>query len=312
MSVELSIIIPAYNEEQFISRTLTSIERHLQSVTYEVFVVDNGSTDGTARLAGRHPQVQVISIPKGSIGAGRNTGAQRATGGLFIFLDADVEITPAWTQGVQATLREKNLHAGYIGGYSLGVPAQSSIIERAWFATLAMMKPGYLGGANLHVAPCTFQALRGFDEHLVTGEDVDFCRRAELLGLTIDFRPELRAIHLGFPPTLARFMRREAWHGIGDVQTLETFLRSRMAMAAVIFLLLGLGSVLAFVLGQPRIGLLLLCIHAAAPLLLILHKLKLRNPRYLPIQYGLGYAYLAARAWSASRRALRGLMAGTG
>jgi glycosyltransferase involved in cell wall biosynthesis len=298
---EISIVVPAFNEERFIDLTLNSIDRHLRDVNFEVIVVDNGSTDRTAEFAARHSSVKVMSIARGTISAARNTGAAAARGRLLVFLDGDVEITADWVAATKHRLNNVDLQKGYLGGYRLGVPDNASVIERTWFATLALRRPTYLGGANILVAPSTFHALRGFDEQLITGEDVDFCRRAELLNVTIDFSPELRAIHLGFPTTLGGFTRREIWHGTGDFQSLTHFVHSKAAIAAVLFLLSGLAAAVFVLAGFTAFAGALLIAHLALPLVFAVYQFRLRNARYLPMQYLLSYTYLCARAYSAIR-----------
>jgi glycosyltransferase involved in cell wall biosynthesis len=75
----LAFVIPAHNEEQLIARTLESIHRAARAVgqPYEVFVVDDASTDRTAEIA-RDCAAQVVAIGRRQIAAARNAGARGA------------------------------------------------------------------------------------------------------------------------------------------------------------------------------------------------------------------------------------------
>lgn len=86
-----SIIIPVYNAEQTLRRTLSSVMNQTYS-NFEVVVVNDGSTDRSARIAddfSRYPQINVIHQINGGVSAARNSGLQRARGDYVLFLDAD-------------------------------------------------------------------------------------------------------------------------------------------------------------------------------------------------------------------------------
>jgi glycosyltransferase involved in cell wall biosynthesis len=91
-----SLIIPAYNEEAYLPRLLDTVDRARARYRHgtsaiEVIVVDNGSTDGTARIA-RDRGCRVVAIAKRIIGASRNGGARAARGEVLAFVDADAQL----------------------------------------------------------------------------------------------------------------------------------------------------------------------------------------------------------------------------
>jgi len=92
-NVFLSIIIPAYNEEQRLPQTLEEIDRYLQqqTYTYEVIVVENGSTDRTTEVAeafaARHPYVRVLHSRKG-----KGAAVKTARGEYLFICDADLSM----------------------------------------------------------------------------------------------------------------------------------------------------------------------------------------------------------------------------
>lgn len=97
--VELSFVVPAYNEEDFIEDTLGSIDAIIidKNLSYEILVVDDGSADKTLakarKYAGRNGHVKVVSYSK-NIGKGHaiKTGFMQSAGNIVFFTDSDMEI----------------------------------------------------------------------------------------------------------------------------------------------------------------------------------------------------------------------------
>lgn len=86
-----SIIIPVYNSQKTIRRTLLSVLNQT-FISYEVVVVNDGSSDGSAAIVdefSHYPQVTVIHQVNGGVSAARNSGLLRASGEFVLFLDAD-------------------------------------------------------------------------------------------------------------------------------------------------------------------------------------------------------------------------------
>ena len=90
------VIIPAFNEADYLPSTLEAIQRaseHLRGradVDVEVIVVDNNSTDETAAIA-EAMGATVVGEPVQGIGRARNRGASVAEGDVLVFVDADVD-----------------------------------------------------------------------------------------------------------------------------------------------------------------------------------------------------------------------------
>jgi glycosyltransferase involved in cell wall biosynthesis len=91
--VQISIVIPAFNEERLLAQTLAEINRarlafEAVGLTSELIVCDNNSTDCTAEIA-RATGATVVFEPINQIGRARNRGAAAATGDWLLFIDAD-------------------------------------------------------------------------------------------------------------------------------------------------------------------------------------------------------------------------------
>jgi dolichyl-phosphate beta-glucosyltransferase len=89
----LSVVIPAYNEERRLPLTLTTVVGHLRrgGRSFEVVVVDDGSVDGTARIASQAgPEVSVLRMPHRGKGAAVRAGVLASSGDVVLVTDADL------------------------------------------------------------------------------------------------------------------------------------------------------------------------------------------------------------------------------
>lgn len=85
-----SIIIPAYNAEQWIAEAIKSVQAQTEQ-DWELIVVNDGSRDNTAGVVSAvvDPRITVVDKSNGGVSAARNTGIERARGTFIAFLDAD-------------------------------------------------------------------------------------------------------------------------------------------------------------------------------------------------------------------------------
>lgn len=233
-SVEISVVIPARNEESQLPRTLEAAHAQLAGYNYEIIVVDNGSTDATVGLA-KAAGATVLSRPGISLGALRNQGVAHARGKFLLFLDADISLTPEWRDRLPAALAAMQRGLVMTGSH-YAVPEDGTWIERNWFDHIVEdRRVTHLATGHMMLSMDTFARIGGFDETLRTGEDFEICQRLLAAGGEIVNDPALKAIHHGFPKDLPWFIRREAWHGAGDVQSWRHFVRSKVSMAAAGF-----------------------------------------------------------------------------
>ena len=105
MSPRYSIIVPAFNEEVWLAKSLPAIHRAMGAVdkSGELIVVDNNSTDATAVVAERHG-AKVVFEPINQISRSRNAGARLAQGAYLVFVDADTLITADLLKAALANL----------------------------------------------------------------------------------------------------------------------------------------------------------------------------------------------------------------
>ncbi len=118
-SMQLSIIIPCFNEEQSIDRTLNELIAYLKTITvqYEILVVDDGSTDATPERLAKHP-VRVIrhQINRG-YGASLKTGSSQAAYDWLLFYDADGQHKPEYIASMLKEADHSDMVVGAREGY---------------------------------------------------------------------------------------------------------------------------------------------------------------------------------------------------
>lgn len=87
----ISIVIPAYNEEESVGQVIDDVKKAIQShkYEYEIIVVDDGSTDNTAQVAGSKGVKLVRHAVNRGIGAARTTGVLHSEGEVIVMIDAD-------------------------------------------------------------------------------------------------------------------------------------------------------------------------------------------------------------------------------
>lgn len=112
---DISIIIPVYNDPRGLEDTLDAVvEQTYPEESYEVIVVDNDSDDETPEVASsyaeRFSNVSVLVEDQiQSSYAARNTGIERATGKILVFLDADVVVGRDWLQAGARAMEKREL-----------------------------------------------------------------------------------------------------------------------------------------------------------------------------------------------------------
>jgi teichuronic acid biosynthesis glycosyltransferase TuaG len=102
----VSIILPVYNGERFIAAAIESV-RQQSLADWELLIVDDGSTDGTAALVqaqAADPRLTIIQQPNQGPAPARNRAIARATAPYVAFLDADDVWFPGYLEAVTTTL----------------------------------------------------------------------------------------------------------------------------------------------------------------------------------------------------------------
>jgi len=301
MSASISIIIPAYNEEAFIGQTLDSINLLLsdsvEGFNYEVIVVDNGSTDRTRGIA-LSKGAKVLDFPVGTIAAVRNFGVRNSTGKVLVFLDADVCLTSSWVDEFKSIYPRLLAGEKFITGSQCAPPDSNNWLLKYWFRSFYEVADAvHLGSAHLIMSSVCFNLIGGFDPEKETGEDYDICRQCVDAGYHIENNLSLLVYHNDFPTNVVKFMKREAWHGIGDYSSLESMMSSKVAQVTLIFVGLHiLGGYLVFT--ERGGGGWVVCMLLLILSLTTCKRFGFKGLRALMVNSGISYFYFLGRALS--------------
>jgi glycosyltransferase involved in cell wall biosynthesis len=122
----VSVIIPCYNQAHFLNEAIESVLAQSYQ-TFEIIVVDDGSTDGTADVATNYEPVHYIRQDNQGLAAARNTGLRHSTGEYLVFLDADDRLLPvALESGV--TYLETYRECAFVSGHYRLMAADGTVL----------------------------------------------------------------------------------------------------------------------------------------------------------------------------------------
>ena len=116
----VSVIIPLYNAEKSIEKTLDSIKNQTWKGEFEIFVVNDGSTDESAEVVENYIKqsslnIQLLNQENLGVSAARNSALRRATGEYIALLDADDEWLPEKTERQMEILEDHNSDLDFLG-----------------------------------------------------------------------------------------------------------------------------------------------------------------------------------------------------
>ena len=170
-----SFVIPAHDEAALLGDTLAALQAAADQLqlNYEVVVVDDASTDGTADIA-RRAGARVLQVSHRHIAATRNAGAGIATGARLVFVDADT-----WVDATVLSAAVAAMDAGAVGGgCAVRLAGKVRLTER-WFTALVMQVfriTRIAPGCFIFCTREAFDRVGGFDESLYAAEDVAMSR----------------------------------------------------------------------------------------------------------------------------------------
>lgn len=188
----ISVVIPLHDGEPYLPIALASVLGQ-DLPPDEVWVVDDGSSDGGAALASRYgPTVHCISQPRRGAAAARNVGAGASKGDLLAFLDADDVWLPD-KLSLQVERMTQQPEIGAAAGYwrnfhspDLDQASRERLVFKDGLQTVPI-------ASTLLIRRDRFLASGGFDESLSCGEFIDWLMRAREAGIRIEILPALLA-----------------------------------------------------------------------------------------------------------------------
>jgi glycosyltransferase involved in cell wall biosynthesis len=197
-----SFIIPAHNEERLIGRTIAALHDAACTcgVRYEIIVVDDDSSDGTAAVAAQ-AGARVVAVRARQISVVRNAGARAARGDPFVFVDADTIVPAAVLRAVIDVLAGGAVGGGAPARFDGRVPLYGRVTVWMW---LRLQRIGTLAsGCFIFATRRAFEATGGFDETRFVGEDVELSLRLRRQGRFIIVRESV--------VTSGRMVRAYGW-----------------------------------------------------------------------------------------------------
>lgn len=217
----VSVVVASYEGERTLNACLESLEK-LNYPDYEIILVDDGSTDGTAQLAKAHPTVRLIKHAQNlGLSVARNSGIEAATGEIVAFTDADCRADEDWLYYLVGDLLDSEFTG--IGGHNFLPPDDSTV------AAAVLVSPGgpahvmltdrqaeHIPGCNMAFYKWALVEIGGFDPIFQkAGDDVDLCWRLQQHGFKIGFSPAGFVWHYR-RSTVKAYLKQQHGYGMAE------------------------------------------------------------------------------------------------
>lgn len=202
---KISIVIPAYNEEEYLGETLDALaQQTLRRDAFEIIVVDNASSDQTSTIAYSHGADKIIHESRKGTNRARQTGLRHACGEIIAFLDADCIAPSDWLEKIYITLtKHSDSCAAVAGSYKFPCEMTDSLfmIEKMyrWIVLPAIntvmgkffKRGGVIIGGNFASFKENLQKLNGLDtSYVFFGDDASIAKNFGKIGC-IHYDPRL-------------------------------------------------------------------------------------------------------------------------
>jgi cellulose synthase/poly-beta-1,6-N-acetylglucosamine synthase-like glycosyltransferase len=188
----ISVVVCSFNGSPTIRDTLNGLLK-LDYPSFEVIVVNDGSTDSTPKITSEYP-FKLINTENRGLSNARNTGIEAATGEIIAFVDDDAYPDDHWLRFLALAFKD-GTRVG-VGGPNLPVP------EDGWKSEAVANSPGpnpvlltdrvaeHIPGCNMAFKKDALNEIGGFDPAFRTaGDDVDLCWRIRESGGVIGYSP---------------------------------------------------------------------------------------------------------------------------
>jgi GT2 family glycosyltransferase len=225
--LDLSVSIVTHNSQDHLAALFASLSEQ-EGVSWELFLVDNASTDQTGCMLSRC-EIGQVTLNRENIGYGRAHNQNRAhfRGRHLLFLNPDVVLAPGLFRALVKVLDE-NPAIAIAGPMVLEGPERTPFPPRRFYPGEALLplEPGlhrkeiaWLSGCCLAIRRTVFDALAGFDaDYFLYYEDTDLCWRARRAGWRIGWLQQYEVLH----------------HGCGSQAGISEYEQARTLFAAAI------------------------------------------------------------------------------
>ena len=213
--MKYSVVIPVYNGEKTLRLCLEALQK--QTVVrgdYEIVVVDDGSTDGSAALAKSSADLYLYQQNQGPAAA-RNEGAFKARGDIILFTDSDCEPTENWIEEIVLPFEENSDIVGVKGAYlTKQKEVMARFVQMEYESRYAFMKQfEYIDFIDTYAAAYKkeiFVEFKGFDSEfpIAMTEDTELSYRIAAAGHKMIFNPGAIVYHR-HPTSFFYYLKRK-------------------------------------------------------------------------------------------------------
>lgn len=196
---QISVVIPAFNEEKYLPLCLSSLQKQTFK-DFETIVIDNNSTDQTAKVAHKFGARVVQEKKQGMIPA-RERGFKEAKAEIIARTDADAVLTPQWLEKIDASFTNKPNLVAVTGSYEL--PEVNKIVNfliklyiDLGYYKLTRLLTGHfpLSGPNNAIRKSAWQKITVHQDDRLVHEDMDLACHLFPIG-KIEYHPEIKATY---------------------------------------------------------------------------------------------------------------------
>lgn len=237
--LDITIIIPTYNSEKYISRVLNGLFKKSTHIARQIIIVDKCSEDHTIELAKKYI-VQVISDSKASAAKARNLGINYASEEIIAFIDSDCIPSHDWLEKINKSFKENPEVVG-VGGKMLPITPQNDIelfsgniflneimkFPDNTFKPFNKYLPGSFITANCAYFKSALMEIGGFNEVFENhGEDIDlFWRMMDKFQNRLLYNPDIIVFH-SFPSSYRKLIKKYIQYGIASSKLAKHHLKT--------------------------------------------------------------------------------------
>lgn len=217
-TLTLSIVIPVYNEQDYLVRCLDAIAKQSE-MPNEVIVVDNNSTDDSVVIAQSYDFVTLLHEPSQGTTDARNTGFQHASSEIIARIDADTQIAPDWCEVLRQIFNDNTVNAVTGPGILVFAPFLHRVKNTFWvslyhYGARAYFRHFTLWGANMAIRKSIWEEVKEYtaEQSSLAHEDQDISIVLHALKYKTHYRKDLLveagAERFWNPPKLWKYYRR--------------------------------------------------------------------------------------------------------
>jgi glycosyltransferase involved in cell wall biosynthesis len=209
-----SIIIPTFNGASRIVGCLDSLMKQTAGRDVEILVVDDGSTDNTAKVVAGYSSVRLITQANAGPASARNRGALEARGTILLFTDDDCVPMPDWLEAMLGPFKDRDV-VGAKGVYRTHQKSLTARFVQIEYEDKYRLMAGlpsidFIDTYSAAFRRDRFLEMTGYDTSfpVACAEDIELSYRMSALGWKMKFVPAAIVYHT-HPDTLSRYLKKK-------------------------------------------------------------------------------------------------------